>query len=429
MPLRRFLNNLNKELQDAANAFNNNGAGAGRGYSNNGLNSSGQPAPTPTNHGIHSLIGGFSSLVQQASSSPYQQPQPLAHQISSNPPPCPRTTPQPNHADWLTLPNFPNFHVCPSCFNALIRPTPFAGYFTPKPPSPTPVRCDLSRFWVRVAGAVLLLNQDRRLDISLLPRVAVIRAQDGPCPNSQLANEGAPLITQQRAWYTLRDPHTGAELLPGWTVCAECVLNMQNCCPSVSTAFSLAHPLGQPPVPQQPGQPPQQWQSTCALVPSELYDDPRTMAILQQLGSCAALASTTGQVNMNILVNWLRTNLPSPRVPGQGSGPGQAQAPNGLCPRNFPSTTLKCHTIPSMIDFTVCEQCYAEIIRPDADQGVQMALQFDSQPRAVPGQGFTCQLYSPRMRGVWKETCLLPNGSEYLRQKVGSHPPIQKLGR
>ena len=141
---------------------------------------------------------------------------------------------------------------------------------------------------------------------------------------------------------------------------------------------------------------------------------------------------------MTALVNWLRANLPPVRGPGVGVGVGVAgtfssqgvpgvfsgPSPNGLCPRNYPSTTLRCHTMQSLLDFTVCEQCYKEVIEPDVRQGVELARGLDPTPAVVGGPGFTCQLYSDRMRRVWKEAVGMGEGSfgmEHLRAKVSLH--------
>jgi hypothetical protein len=384
MPFKKLLSTFTRELQDAAQMLggSSNGGGASPGFS--------------------SVFGlNLNSLSSPA--------------IPQSPTPCPRQQPQANHHDWIGLPHpqFATFNVCPTCYHNLIRPTPYANSFVTKgphtgyPPN-TPVRCDMSRYWVRVAGMVLLtMNQDGRHDITLLARVAATRAQDGDCPNSQLAGEHQPLAVARRpAWYTLRDPHTGAQPLPGWTVCASCVLNVQACCPAIAAAFAPLPGQGLPPPGQQQQQQQQQWEGSCAMVPSDLYDDARTGAMLQQIGACAVTAQMTGRVDMSQLVNWLQANPPAPRGGGAGYSSTHAggQPPhaggNGLCPRGYPSTSLRCHTMQGIFDLTVCEQCYAEVVKPDAEKGVELARRFDPTPAVMPS-GFTCQLYSPRMRQVW----------------------------
>jgi hypothetical protein len=376
MPLRRLL----QELQGAAQGF-----GGGYGY--------------PQQQGGGFGAGGYG----------YGQ----THQVPQATVPCPRQQPQAGHQDWIGLNDtrFITFNVCPTCYNSVVRPTPYANVFVTKGgalavPPHVAVRCDMSRFWVRIAGTVLLtMNQDGRHDITLLARVAGIRAQEGECPNAELTSDQQPLVTARRTWYTILDPQTGARPLPGWTVCASCVLNMQACCPAIAACFAPVQPAAAAP-----------GEGCCAIVPSDRYDDIRSAETLQNVGACAVVAAMSRRPDMSQLVSWLHANPPQPRGGLPSMGGAQPQAPNGLCPRDYPSTTLRCHTMQGIFDFTVCEQCYAEIIKPDADRGVDLARRVDGNASAMPS-GFTCQLYSDRMRHVWNEAASTGN-VEYLGQKV-----------
>lgn len=79
-----------------------------------------------------------------------------------------------------------------------------------------------------------------------------------------------------------------------------------------------------------------------------------------------------------------------------------------------------------LFDFTVCEQCYKEVIEPEVRQGVELARRLDQAPAVVGGPGFTCQLYSERMRRVWKEAVSMGEqmGLEHLRAKVSLLPSL-----
>lgn len=361
--MRKFLKSLNQELQGGFAQQPGGGSGYG-GYGGfGGFGGSG-------GGGIGGLIN---SLVQQ--------PQP------SNVP-CPRKVSQAGFPDWfgLTDPRFQYFNVCPTCYHSQIRPTPYASAFAQKPPAPPhlALRCDMSRFWVRMAGLVLLtMNQDRRHDVTLLPRVSGITVQDGLCPNTHLESENAPPPCVPRVWYTIRDPNTGVVPLPGWTVCAHCVANMQTLCPTISNAWV---PTSQAPV-----------EGSCAFVPSDRFDDQYTSQQLQYAAACVVASAQAGRTDMSALVNWLRDNPP----PSRGGVPSRPwQAPSGPCPQNYPSSTLRCYIMRDLFDFTVCEKCFAEVIKPDVDRGVELARRFDTAPSTMPS-GFTCQLYSTRMRQVW----------------------------
>lgn len=380
--MRKFLKSLNQELQGGFAPQQPGGSGGYGGYGGyGGFGGSGG--------------GGIGGLINSL----LQQPQP------SNVP-CPRKVPQPGFPDWfgLTDSRFQYFNVCPSCYHSQIRPTPYAGAFVQKPPAPPhlALRCDMSRFWVRMAGLVLMtMNQQRQHDVSLLPRVSGITVRDGLCPNTHLGSENVPPPRVLRVWYTIRDPNTGAIPLPGWTACSHCVVNMQTLCPTISNAWV---PTSQVPV-----------EGSCAFVPSDRFDDPYTSQQLQYAAACVVTSAQAGRTDMSALVSWLRDNPP----PSRGGSPGRPwQAPSGPCPQNYPSSTVRCYAMRDLFDFTICEKCFAEVIKPDLERGVELARRFDSAPSIMPS-GFTCQLYSARMRQVWAQAASTEDIS-FLGQKVSS---------
>ncbi|KAM7192148.1 hypothetical protein V8F20_008983, partial [Naviculisporaceae sp. PSN 640] len=334
---------------------------------------------------------------------------------------CPRKIPQQNLADWFSLPDpqsgilLPNFNICPSCFTSLIRPTSYRKFFVSRNGSLVqgnpPVRCDLSRYWVRLAGTVLLGMPSAGHDIGLLPRVASLRTTDGmDCPNKNLTGEGdALVVTTKKNWYSVVDPATG-QPVNGFMLCESCVANVTIILPSLRGGFvPLRPPAGQENI---------GLSGSCALVPSDHYDDARTAEILRQLCVCAGgglmFGSLTGGSGGGIgqFAGWLKGHPPRPR--GQTAGAvGQGQG-NGICPRHThasqPGTLLRGYTLEGFSDLTVCDGCYNELIKPDAEKGVELARQFvvipgSMSPPAVPG-GFACQLYSDRMRRVWSDAVL-----------------------
>jgi hypothetical protein len=268
----------------------------------------------------------------------------------------------------------------------------------------------MSRFRVKVASMVLLtMNQNHRHDITLLPCVAGIAVRDGDCSNSQLEREQMPPLVVSCMWYTIRDPNTGSMPVPNWTICSCCLVNIQTMCPATANAFA---PTTQSSV-----------NGSCVLIPLSRFDHARTMQVLQYVATSKVMSTMAGRADMSYLVNWLSANPPSVPTAAQASSTNvqstsYAQGEGGgLCPRNVPSTTLKCYAMQDLFDFTICEKCFAEVIRPDADKGVDLARRFDRRP-SVLSSGFTCQLYSDRMRRVWNEAAATSN-LDHLRQKVG----------
>lgn len=345
----------------------------------------------------------------------------LVQQVQPSNIPCPRRVTQAGFPDWVGIADsrYQYFNVCPSCYASHIRPTMYAGAFVTTPPAPPHLvlSCDMSRYWVRMAGMVLLtMNQDRRHDITLLPRVAGINVHDGPCPNANLNSEHIPTPRVSRVWYTIRDPSTGVIPLPGWIICSHCVVNIQTLCPTIGNAFA---PTSQAPT-----------EGSCALVPSDAFDDQYTAQQLQNLAACVATSGTVGRTDMSALVNWLRDNPPLVRgTAPSGLGGHLAgrpyHVPAGLCPQNYPSNTLKCYSMRDLSDCTVCEKCYAEVIKPDLNNGVDIARLFDGMASTI-SSGFTCQLYSERMRRVWAQASSTGD-LEFLRQKASRTPvPVGK---
>ena len=52
---------------------------------------------------------------------------------------CPRSQYATGHQDWYMISGpqqFPNFDICPTCFNTSIKPTTYARFFSQSPPKP-----------------------------------------------------------------------------------------------------------------------------------------------------------------------------------------------------------------------------------------------------------------------------------------------------
>jgi hypothetical protein len=77
------------------------------------------------------------------------------------------------------------------------------------------------------------------------------------------------------------------------------------------------------------------------------------------------------------------------------------------------------HFNPSMPDFTVCEDCYEEIVEPEARKNSDIALRFNRTVQPVYGEGIgtSCQLYSRRMRKVFR-TAIKEDDIKYLGRKA-----------
>ncbi|KLJ09862.1 hypothetical protein EMPG_14716 [Blastomyces silverae] len=73
------------------------------------------------------------------------------------------------------------------------------------------------------------------------------------------------------------------------------------------------------------------------------------------------------------------------------------------CPRDHFSAG-PWHYIPDLPEFTICEDCYDDVVYDRSHTGIGKMV--SRTPQMVPGrrdQQYTCQLYSPRMRTVFRE--------------------------
>ena len=92
----------------------------------------------------------------------------------------------------------------------------------------------------------------------------------------------------------------------------------------------------------------------------------------------------------------------------------------GECCRDKKHIRKPWHYIPSLPEFTVCEECYDDVIYPAIGDGDRIASMFNQTIQLVPGEdseGTSCCLYSPRMRRVWART-LEDQDMAYLTKKV-----------
>ena len=301
---------------------------------------------------------------------------------------CPRTQPSQGKDDWLRINDlrFTNFDICPTCFDTSINPTQYRRFFTKAPKKPVNILtyCDFGRYWVRVAWYWIV---KRSLpNVSLLPAVAGISVSDGECPNSK-ASSGKVVMT--RMWYTIPHPDTGV-LQRDFTICSWCLANIE----------TIFYPLRGTFVPASPTPCP----ATCDLVWTS--ENKRCAAYVELLSDTAAATADTGLRDLRKLAAYVERFA---RIPE--------------CPRDV-VVKRPCYTMPNVPEFTVCEECYGETVKPDRQRGAQLAAQFNATPTHLP-DGFTCQLYSDRMRRVWQQA-IANNDLAFLRLRVAERRTKEK---
>lgn len=121
---------------------------------------------------------------------------------------CPRSQYATGHQDWYMISGpqqFPNFDICPTCFNTSIKPTTYARFFSQSPPKPETmaIQCDFSNLWVRIAWAWLFSQSAP--DASLLGVITAIqgrREADGVA-SVVLSSQSQDWCTDRRSHYLL----------------------------------------------------------------------------------------------------------------------------------------------------------------------------------------------------------------------------------
>lgn len=76
------------------------------------------------------------------------------------------------------------------------------------------------------------------------------------------------------------------------------------------------------------------------------------------------------------------------------------------------------HFAPDIPTFTICEDCFEEIVEPQIKKNMPLARIFNRAVAPVYGEGIgsSCQLYSRRMRKVFQRA-ILENDFSYLARK------------
>lgn len=230
---------------------------------------------------------------------------------------CPRPNFVAGHSDWLQIvwpKPFPDFDICPDCYNTSFRNTRYGPCISTAAPKPENVstRCDFSDLWNRVAYAWLYTQITP--DLTLMGSVSEIQHdEDGACPNLNLDDPevkkgGKPAMT--RKWYCLHDPKLDM-LIEDVTVCSDCVAHVNLICPGLNGIF-------------RPVENGQKLLATCDLM--MLGDgQARCVDYLDQIINVAENALQTGVRDVTPLVDYIKkwANIPFCKKGGVVAGETQ----------------------------------------------------------------------------------------------------------
>ena len=282
-------------------------------------------------------------------------------------PACPRSDFVAGYHDWSTIPGAPYFDVCPTCRTA-IEQAGYTGRFQPslsRPPG-YETRCDLSITWIRMAWLLILQNKTNRSN--LVHEMMEIVAQEPKCPGKSGAT---------RNWYRLHDPEKN-RLVPIFDVCSYCTRSVETLFPNLHGTFHQ-------------------------IRPSEILNQPRTCALRSDSARFPKYVDMLDEISNQAYEyrrppNMLRFVQLAKKV-----------ASIQECNRDDMLLDHVWHYMPHLPEFTVCEECYEDVVWPTAAAGSELADQFLGKLQLLPPGfargGVSCQLYSPRMRSVFRDAC------------------------
>ncbi|KAK3350936.1 hypothetical protein B0H65DRAFT_422208 [Neurospora tetraspora] len=296
-------------------------------------------------------------------------------------PDCPWMVPglpysrNPGDRFW-TLRGAENFLICPHCHSELFANSQFRHEFVATSLRPDqPVLCDFaSSFWHRMA--YLMTLKQRLPDLQLMRNVAAVLRRYPPCTG--------PYETVS-IWHGMWDPYR-REFVPNFDVCVGCAKMLEAVLPSLANTL---HPSTREP-----------FTAYC-----QLHFRPGRKRFMDywdllETTSDYALSRQTAPDTIPDLASRLR------RI-----------ARIRECPKEQPLTEEYWYIMRFLPKFTVCEECFREVVKPirDArDHRSDIPWNFDPEPQLVPIG--SCQLYSERMREEFHEACRL-NDIGYLDAK------------
>ncbi|KAJ4988880.1 hypothetical protein SVAN01_05687 [Stagonosporopsis vannaccii] len=297
--------------------------------------------------------------------------------------PCPRSTFTTEQTKWfqITTPHtFSDLDICQSCYETTFRNTPYVRCFSEAPPKPKNIatKCDFSDRWNRVATSWLFSQNTP--DLTLLGHVAEMQPDDdGPCPNlntqDPVAQNGGKPATK-RTWFCLLDPETGS-LIEDLTVCSSCVNRLNLIFPCLNNIFRLVSDGAKV-------------EATCDLLTAQNENDARRgEQYMTKIIEAALQSLKTGTKNTHILAEYIKKWAPIPVcVRSQ-------HVPQGGTSYTFATS------IPS---YAACEECYTVHIHPLLTSPSPPPILREIMPTVSP-TGFTCDLYSPRLQGWFRDAC------------------------
>jgi len=291
-------------------------------------------------------------------------------------PGCPRPDLVSGYDDWYTLVGCPNLDFCPYCIDSVFERTIYRTSFRRAVPRSlnSKVQCAFSTPWIRLAWILTL--QQRKPDLVLMRDLADIEQSSDPCPGDAEA---------LRSWYGLRDPD--GLFVRDFHICYSDVRKIERLLPTLNGLF--------------------------VRLPNRASYEKRRCAL--------RTGGNRFSLYLDKILDMHDKAVATRKLPDPMSFIDLVERKLRIreCERDNMLLGALWHFNPSMPDFTVCEDCYEEIVEPEAKKKSEVALRFNRtvQPAYGEGIGTSCQLYSRRMRRVFR-TAVRENDIKYLGRKA-----------
>ncbi|KAH6978624.1 hypothetical protein EDB82DRAFT_232202 [Fusarium venenatum] len=291
-------------------------------------------------------------------------------------PECRRKHPVAGLVDWLTLPRT-DFNICPDCYGSVFAKTQYRNPFQPMlRPTSQPISCDFGVGpWYRIAWLLTLKNELPDLRLFHDVANAITATKSLPCPGDRVT---------ARNWQTLWNPYTRQPVYD-FTVCPQCAKTIHALFPNLTGIFIPVDSRSEP------------TRGLCAL-----RFKPKRKRFVMYFDALETTSDQARREQEEPDLNTLAQDI-------------EKMAAVSECQEDKPMVNGHWHIMQFLQQFTVCGECFDEVVRPSIKDDNVIARNFYMKPQKLPLA--TCQLYSNRMRDIFKKACRW-NDPKYLEAKV-----------
>ena len=323
------------------------------------------PSRRTANDALLTLSTGRLTNAGTVVASPTTLPTQTSARTPRQPPPCRRAMSTKSYSDWYTLEGLAKFNICPDCLHTNFDDTEFHDFFKRAKPKDANerVKCDFSCGWNRLAW--LVTQQQQRGDLRLLYDVATIGMRDS-CTGDH---------SEEGVWYALQDQ--SGQKIQRFDVCPADVKRVDTLMPQLHDKFVKAYG-GNTKV------------RKCDL----RTRSHRFAKYLEILYAIVKKADNERRApDVQVFVEYAKQ-----------------RAQIRECRQDELFEDKAWHFIPGLPEFTVCEECYTDVVWPQIDKECILAGRFQQTPRKLYGNpsreyGRSCQLYSKPMRDIFNQAC------------------------